>query len=294
MTIHPRRSVGLKDIYSFIRQFAKIVRQRFADDRCLRVAGALSYTTLVALVPLTAVTFAVLSLLPGFESWMALVQQFIYSNFVPASGDTVRKYLQHFAANAGKLTFWGMLFLALASLMVMATIERTFNDIWHVPQTRRRLHRYASYVALLTLSPVLIGISLSITSYLLDTPLFGKAAVPDPLRDFLMGALPVFFELLAFLLLYAVVPNFRVRFSHALVGSLFALILFEIAKRGFRAFVLGFSSYKVIYGAVAVLPVFLSWIYLSWTVILLGAVVTAAMPEWPGYRAGRQATRKRK
>jgi len=294
MIIHSRWPTGLMDFFFFTRRFAKLVQQRFAEDRCLRVAGALSYTTLLALVPLTAVTFAVLSLLPAFESWMAMVQEFIYGNFVPASGEVVRKYLLHFAANAGKLTIWGMLFLALASLMVMATIERTFNDIWHVPQTRKRLHRYMGYVALLTLSPILIGISLSITSHLIDAPLFAKHSASNGARDFLLDILPVLFELLAFLLLYAVVPNYRVRLRHAFVGSLFAVILFEIAKRAFKIFVLGFSSYKVIYGAVAVLPVFLSWIYLSWTVILLGAVVTATLPEWPGNRAGRQATRRRK
>ena len=130
----------------------------------MRVAGALSYTTLLALVPLTTVAFAVLSLFPVFESWMAAIQEFIYGNFVPSSGEVVKGYLQQFAANTGQLTFWGLMFLVIASLMMMATIERVFNDIWHVSQTRTPLHRYLSYWALLTLGPVLIGISLTMTS----------------------------------------------------------------------------------------------------------------------------------
>lgn len=258
------------------------------------MAGALSYTTLLALVPLTAVMFAIFSLSPVFESWMAMVQEFIYGNFVPAAGEVVSRYLRQFAANAGRLTAWGLLFLVIASLMVMATIERVFNDIWHVPQTRKRLHRYLSYGALLVLGPVLIGISLSITSHLVSLPLFSGRSPWGGLGVFLLGMMPVIFVWLALLLLYTVVPNYPVRPRHALIGSLLATVLFELAKRGFGFFVIHFSAYKTIYGAVAALPVFLIWIYLSWMVILLGAVVTATLPEWSRPQAVRQWKRKRR
>ena len=263
-------------LWSLIRKVAR----RFIEDRCSRVAGALSYTTLLALAPLTAVMFAVFARFPVFESWMAAAQEFIYANFVPASGEIVSRTLRQFAANAHKLTVWGLLFLVLTSLMVMATIERVFNDIWHVPQTRKRLHRYLSYGALLTLGPVLIGISLSLTTHLISLPLFAGHSPLTAVRAFLLGIMPVAFEWLAFMLLYAVVPNHPVRWRHALIGSLFAVLLFEIAKRGFGFFIARYSSYQTIYGAMAVLPMFLIWVYLSWIVILLGAVVTATLPEW--------------
>lgn len=281
---------------NFYRAFIRLLRwvvQRFREDRCTRVAGALSFTTLLALVPLTAVMFAIFSRFEIFESWMTMAQEFIYRNFVPAAGETVSGYLQKFAANAGKLTIWGMLFLFLTSLMLMATIERVFNDIWHVPHTRKRLHRFLSYGALLVLGPMLIGITLSSTSYLVSLPLFSRDATLGSLKIFLLAVAPMIFEWLAFWALYVVVPNYRVRLRHGLIGSLFATVTFEIAKRGFAFFVTHFANYKAIYGAVAALPVFLIWIYLSWTIILAGAVMTATLPEWRRPQAVRQWRRKR-
>jgi membrane protein len=152
---------------NFYRALIRLLRwvvQRFREDRCTRVAGALSFTTLLALVPLSAVMFAIFSRFEIFDSWVTLAQEFIYRNFVPAAGEAVSGYLHKFAANAGRLTIWGLLLLFLSSLMLMATIERVFNDIWHVQQTRKRLHRFLSYGALLVLGPVLIGITLSSTS----------------------------------------------------------------------------------------------------------------------------------
>ncbi len=281
---------------NFLRACFRLLRwvvQRFREDRCTRVAGALSFTTLLALVPLTAVMFAIFSRFEIFESWMTTVQEFIYGNFVPASGEVVSRYLQKFAANAGKLTAWGLLFLFLTSLMLMATIERVFNDIWHVPHTRKRLHRYLGYGALLVLGPMLIGISLSSTSYLISLPLFARNAPLGDLKVFLLAAAPVTFEWLAFWALYVVVPNYHVRLRHGLIGSLITTVAFEIAKRGFAFFVTHFANYKAIYGAVAALPVFLIWIYLSWTIILLGAVVTATLPEWRRPQAVRRWRRRR-
>jgi membrane protein len=281
---------------NFLRACFRLLRwvvQRFREDRCTRVAGALSFTTLLALVPLTAVMFAIFSRFEIFESWMTMAQEFIYRNFVPAAGEVVSGYLQKFAANAGKLTIWGLLLLLLTSLMLMATIERVFNDIWHVPHTRKRLHRYLSYGAVLVLGPMLIGITLSSTSYLVSLPLFSRDAPLGGLRVFLLAAAPMIFEWLAFWALYVVVPNYRVRWRHGLIGSLFATVIFEIAKRGFAFFVTHFANYKAIYGAIAALPVFLIWIYLSWTIILAGAVLTATLPEWRRPQAVRQWRRKR-
>jgi len=259
-------------------RFACLVARRFREDRCTRVAAALSFTTLLALVPLTAVTFAVFSTLPVFKPWMQAVQEFLYGNFVPAAGEVVSRYLQRFAANAGKLTFWGMLFLGIAALMLLATIERTFNDIWHVTRRRRRLQRFLAYGALMVLGPILVGLSLSLTSYVVS--LFGRPSALGGFRAFLLGSLAVALEYLAFLALYRLVPNHPVKLRHALAGALVAVALFEITKRGFGHFIVSFSAYRKIYGALAALPVFLVWIFLSWTITLLGAIVTAVLPDW--------------
>ncbi len=272
-------------------RFACLVARRFREDRCTRVAAALSFTTLLALVPLTAVTFAVFSTLPVFKPWMAAVQEFLYGNFVPAAGEVVSKYLQRFAANAGKLTFWGMLFLGVAALMMLTTIERTFNDIWHATRRRRRWRRFLAYGALIILGPILVGLSLSLTSYVVS--LFGRPSALGGFRAFLLGTLAVALEYFAFVLLYRIVPNYSVKLRHALLGALVAVVLFELAKRGFGHFIVSFSTYRKIYGALAALPVLLVWIFLSWTITLLGAIVTAVLPDWrsqPACAAGRRKT----
>lgn len=277
-------------------RFVLTVSRRYVRDRCPRVAGALAFTTVLAIVPLTAVGFAVLSIFPVFESWMVTVQSFVYGNFVPAAGEAVSRYLQQFAANAGRLTVWGLVFLFVTAVMLIATIEETFNDIWHVRRKRKLVRRLVSYWAVITLGPVLLGLSLSITSYIGSLPFFAQAQTFIGMRRVMLGVTPIAFELTAFVLLYTVVPNCPVRPRHALAGAVLATVLFEVAKRTFGAFIVSFSTYRAIYGAVAALPVFLIWIYLTWVIALLGAQVTAALPHWRATpaKSGTGSARKRK
>lgn len=269
-------------------RFAVVVMRRFGRDRCSRVAGALAFTTVLAIVPLTTVGFAVLSIFPVFEAWMTTVQQFIYGNFVPAASDVVSHYLQQFAANAGKLTVFGSLFLFVTAVMLIDTIEQAFNDIWHVRRKRKLVRRVTAYWAVITLGPILMGLSLSITSYVAALPLFSEQSVLLGAREVVLRIAPIIFEWATFVLLYAIVPNRAVRMRHAMVGAAIATVLFEVAKLLFRVFVTSFASYSAVYGAVAALPVFLIWIYLSWVVILIGAEATAALPQW----IRRQATKQ--
>lgn len=264
---------------SVLWRFTMLVGRRFARDRCSRVAGALAFTTVLAIVPLTAVSFAVLSVFPVFETWMTAINNFIYGNFVPAAGDAVNRSLQQFAANAGRLTIWGMVFLFVTAVALIGTIEKAFNDIWHVRRRRKLTRRIIAYWAVITLGPVLIGVSLTVTSYFGSLP-FLNHSTAGGLRDGVLRTIPVIFEFAAFMLLYTAVPNCSVRLRHAAVGAIVATVMFEIAKRGFGVFVASIPTYRVIYGAVAALPVFLIWIYLSWVVTLLGAQVTAALPRW--------------
>src|SRR4030067_469549 len=163
--------VSLHTLGQFIVQVAK----RFEQDRCQRVAGALSFTTVLAIVPLTAVMLAVLSLAPGFSTWMTVIQDFIYSNFVPAAGEVVQKYLTQFAGKAGRLTALGLLLLMITAIMLMATIEQAFNDIWRVTNTRKLLYRFLVYWALLTLGALLVARRLALTSKLFMLPFLGRA-----------------------------------------------------------------------------------------------------------------------
>lgn len=259
-------------------KFVVLVARRFQQDRCQRVAGALSFTTVLAVVPLMAVIIAVLSLFPVFDSWKSVIQDFIYSNFVPASGDVVQKYLTQFAGKAGQLTAVGLVFLMVTAIMLMATIEDAFNDIWRVKNTRKVLYRFLVYWALLTLGPILIAVSLTVTSQFFALPIFGQDDITWVHRA-LNVVWPLVFETVAAVLLYTVVPNAPVRWRYALLGGVFAAILIEVAKRLFAYSMKTFTSYQVVYGAVAALPIFLVWIYISWIVILLGAIVVATLND---------------
>lgn len=265
----------LQGFWRFCRQIAK----RFDEDRCSRVAGALSFTTVLAIVPLTAVIFAVLSLFPVFETWMSVIQNFVYRNFVPASGDVVQMHLSQLAGKAGRLTAIGLVFLVITAILLMATIEEALNDIWRVTNTRKWVYRFLSYWALLTLGPLLIAASLALTSQFIALPFFGRVEI-TLIQKFLDVVLPLVLEIGAAMLLYTVVPNVAVRWRNAFAGALFAALLLEIAKALFATSMKTFSSYQIIYGAIAALPVFLIWIYISWVIILLGAVVAANLNEW--------------
>ncbi len=280
--MNPTRPIRLEWIKAAVKRGGRFVREvlrRFSQDRCSRSAAALSFASILSLVPLTAVTLGVLSVFPVFQSWMTMIQDFIYGNFVPASGAAVQKYLEQFTHTTGRLTMFSLLFLAVTAILVMVTIEQAFNDIWRVRQRRKLLHRFLIYWAILTLAPFLIGVSLSLTSQLFSLPLFGGQGILHGVRGTVLQSLPVVFEVLAFYMLYTLVPNAPVKWRHALAGGLYATLLFELAKHGFTYYITHVPTYQTIYGAVAVLPIFLVWVYLSWLVILLGAVVTAQLSD---------------
>lgn len=255
-----------------VKGFMVALGRRFFADRCLRSASALSFATLLALVPLAMVVFSSLSMFPVFESWGERLQDFIYRNFVPTAGDVIRDHLEQFAGTTGRLTAVGLTALLLSALLLLSTIEEAFNDIWHVHRGRSLVQRVLAYWTVLTLGPLLMGASLSLTSYLLSLSPFS-----DQADSIFLLVLPFVFEVLAFMLLYLVVPNCTTRLRDALIGGVVAALLFEFTKRGFALFVLSFSSYEVIYGALATIPIFLIWIYLSWIVILVGAEVTVTL-----------------
>ena len=260
--------------------------RRFVDDRCLRIAGALSFTTLLALVPLLAVGLAMTSWLPVLQPWAGAFEEFVYKNFVPAASEVVRVHLQQFATQAARLTTLGLALLALSALLLLATIEDAVNDIWHVKRGRHVLQRTLTYGALLIVGPLLIGASLSMTYYLLSLPFLPESYGVHGVRALVYRSLPILLETLAFVLLYAAVPNCSVRVRYALIGGLFGAILFELVKHGFASFVLSFTNYEVIYGALAAIPIFLIWIYASWLVFLIGAELTAVLEEFGDTKKG--------
>jgi membrane protein len=256
-----------------LRGFLVLLAQRFHRHEGPQNAAALTYTTLLSLVPLMTVSLAVFSAFPVADRVYGLIQDFVFENFVPTSGELLQQYLNEFAAKASRLTGTGAAFLVVVALLMMANIDRALNAIWEVRSKRRFASKFLIYWAVLSLGPVLIGASVLVTSYAISLPLVSEAASTGVGRN-MLGLTPVLASAVAFTMLYTVVPNRRVRMAHALVGGVFAAVLFEGAKRGFAFYITQFPTYEAIYGALASIPIFLVWLYLSWIVVLLGAEVT--------------------
>ena len=254
-----------------IGRFLQLLLCRFIANKGLPNAAALTYTTLLSLVPLMTVGLAVFSAFPVSEKVTGEIQEFVFQNFVPASGEVVERYLIEFSSKAAKLSGVGFGFLVVVAVMMMVNIDQAINAIWRVRRKRGPISMFVMYWSILTLGPLLIGLSVAATSYLVSIPIFSDAAETLGLRHRLLAVTPLLTAIVAFTLLYSVVPNRKIPFSHALSGGVLAALLFELAKRGFAFYVTRFPTYEAIYGAMAVVPIFLVWIYLSWVVTLLGA-----------------------
>lgn len=253
--------------------FGLFVWRRFVDDKCFETAGALSYTTLFALVPLTAAVFGILSVLPAFDAVSQRLQEFLFSNFVPAAGHSVQHYLIQFASNASKLTTLGVIVFLLSALAMMFNIEERFNRIWRVATRRSAVSRFLMYWVALTLGPLLVVAGLTLTSYVAALPLMGPTRAEwTPIH-----VLPFLVTLVGLFALYMLVPNRRVPWRQAAVGAFLSALLFAFAKWAFTAYVSNVPSYQQIYGQLAVIPIFLVWVYLSWVIVLLGASITASL-----------------
>lgn len=247
------------------------VIQRFRSDRLPRHAASLAFSSLLALAPMMAIALAALSL---FGDMAVLVENFIYKYLVPATGDNVKQYIDQFATGVGKLTVVGGAAFLASALLLLSNIESSFNDIWRVEEGRTLSAKLTVYWSLVTLGPLLMGASLTMSAYVMSLSVFtGQVAS--------IGAVlvPILLMALAFLLLYLVMPNVRVSLMHGIIGALVASLLFEATKRGFQAYLKNFADYEVVYGALAALPIFLIWIYLSWVVALIGAEVVAVLQQ---------------
>lgn len=262
-----------------LSELGRIVAQRFYDDRCMQIASSLTFTTLLAIVPLVTVALTLISAFPVFATLAEHVEKFVFENMVPESAGLIATYTEQFTANAAKLTAAGLAILAVTAIMLMLTIEHAFNDIWRISHPRSVFQRVLVYWTLLTIGPVLIGASLSLTSWLVSLSLGFVSAIPGA-GVALLTTVPIVLTSLALALLYLTMPNRRIAWQDALLGGLLGGLAFEAMKRGFAFYITQFPTYKLVYGAFASVPIFLLWIYLSWLVVLFGAVVVAALPEW--------------
>jgi membrane protein len=264
-------------VFSILRKFSRFLVTRFREDALMQVAGSLTFTTLLALVPIITIALTVFSAFPAFGAVTTGLKNFIVANFVPgAASKLITIYMQQFAEKASRLTAVGIAALGVTSVMLMLTIDRVFNRIWRVRRPRPLLQRLLVYWTVLTVGPLLIGVSLYATSWLITASLglINEQDSGGPLFKLFATALTC----LALAFLYRTVPNRKIEPLDAAIGGTLAGLGFEAMKSAFANFITHFGNYKLVYGAFAGLPVFLLWIYLSWIVVLAGAVITAAIP----------------
>lgn len=260
--------------------FLSFIAARFRQDRCAGMASSLTFTTLLSLVPLITIMLTFFSAFPQFSNFSEHVKSIILANMLPETGGKIiSRYMEQFAANAARLTAVGIAFLAVTSMLMIYNIDHAFNTIWRVPRQRTLVKRVLVYWAVLTLAPLLMGGSLSMTSWLIGMSAVNLSQL-SPIVVMMLKAVPLILAILAFAFLFRVVPNRYVPIQHAFIGGAAAALAFEAMNRAFALYIAYFPTYTLVYGAFATIPIFLLWIYLSWLTVLLGAVLTASLSHW--------------
>jgi membrane protein len=261
-----------------IRDLIRFAFQRLKEEKLPQVAGSLTFTTVLAVVPTITIALAIFTAFPLFNSFRNALEAYFIQSLMPKGiANTILGYLTQFAAKATRLSAVGAIALIFTAISTMAMIDKTFNQIWHIDRARPFVQRVLVYWTIITLGPLLIGASITVTSYLFTATSGVVGSVP------LLGAtlytlISIIFTNIAFTALYVSVPNRVIAWKDAFWGGLFSAIAFEIAKRVFAIFVTHFSTYTLVYGALAAVPIFLIWVYFSWLITLFGAVITAALP----------------
>jgi membrane protein len=255
------------------------VVRRFGAEHYAQTAAALSFATLLGLVPMVVVGAALLEWLPFGVKLSAVLERFLLDTLLPEkAGQVIAKHLAAFAQRAERVTWIGLAFLTVTALMQMLTIERSFAAIWKVKKPRPLVKRLGLHLLTLLLGPLAFGSALASTTYL-ATVSFGWVAEAHWMRLLFSEALPPFFLALLFGLLYWALPNRTVSRWHAAFSGILTALAFVGMQRLFALYIVKLPTYALIYGAFAALPIFLLWLYLSWTVILIGALITAELPH---------------
>jgi membrane protein len=270
----------IEERIKYFLAFFSFVFSRYSQNRCSSIAAELTVTSLLALVPLTAVVFALLAFIPSFQDLGEQLQTILFQYFVPSTGETVQSYINEFVGKARGLSGVGTLMLLVTALLLMRTIDSSFNKIWQVQSNQSMVRTFLVYWAVLTLGPILLGSSLLITSYIKSLPMISD--VVSGYGQWFTLWLPFLMACLAFSVMFYVIPNRKIPVSHAFLSGVVTASLFEVAKWAFGVFVSSFSTYQLIFGALAAVPLFLIWIYLSWGIVLLGAEFCHALDafEW--------------
>lgn len=258
--------------------FLVFLLKRFESNENRKAAAALTFVSLFAVVPLMTFAYSLLTYFPEYAVVVETFQNYLFQHFVPTSGQELHSYLNEFAQQARKLTVLGLTVLLFSAVALMLTLESAFNRIWRIKSIRvgRSL---VLYWLILIVGPLLLGAGFLVTSYLFSSQLwqFYFADAPE-VNHGVVRALPFLLSILAFSLTYYFLPRSSVRLKHALIGGVLGTLLLEIAKSAFVKIAAWSGSYQVVYGAFALVPLSLLWIYVAWSVVLLGAELVRALP----------------
>ena len=257
-----------------VKNFILFLIARTKSDTILRVASSLSYTSLIALVPLFAIGLAIFSAFPVFSGVREQLQSFLLTAFTPDIGSEIEEYFDSFIGATSGLTTLGVVGLAITAILMLSTIENSFNFIFKVTKARRLTTKITLYWTVITLGPLLLGAALSLRGYIQMMPqeLVNTSAF--------RLALPNILTILFLVLVYMLVPNRKVKILHAMTGSFVAVILLSLLRTFFKTIVVNGAMYKTLYGALATLPILLVWMYCVWAVVIFGAVITSALGEF--------------
>ena len=266
---------AIRQVPLFVRRVVQRVRAADID----RVAGNLAFTTLLGLVPLFTVAFNYVSRFPGFDNWVDALEPLLLKFLLPGSSGTVRQYLSEFTARTADLQGIAIAFVIYTAVMLVAQVEREINAMWGITNRRSLVRRAIVYTLGFVAVPALIGIAVFMTKWAFDRWL-QVVPIDSESLSVLMGSLSLGIGALLLTLIYALVPVRRVPWRAALVGGMLAAIAFDVAKSGFAFYIKHVPTYQIIYGAIAALPLFLIWVYLSWMILLVGAAISATLADW--------------
>lgn len=280
MVMRLPRLIGVKAALQSAPLFTRYVISRYRKDRASSVAASLAYTSLLSLVPLMAIALAMLAAFPVFSPLRTQIEDWVFTNFVPAVGEVVQNEVSSFISNAGRLSAAGIVGLAVTAVMLLVTIETAFNNIFRVDRPRSALSRLLVYWTMMTLGPLLVGASLSVQGYLASLTLWQQSL---SISDHIAAFLPTSLSVLAFTVMFATIPNRQIPPLDALFGGIIGGVLFAVLRWVFAYYIISSGAYTSVYGAVAAVPIVLFWMFLSWVVVLIGAEITASLSEW---RAG--------
>lgn len=256
-------------------KFLGYLIKNFLDDNCTQKSASLTYTTLLSIVPILTLVVVILSSVPQLANAKESIQQMIFNNLLPSTGVQISQYINDFAEKSSNLTMIGLVMLVFTTVMTLITIEKAFNEIWRVEKKPTNMVSLLRYYAIITIAPIVLGSAFLISSTVQSLSFLNQKVAGYSIDWAVwIQLISNVIMTLGFVAIYWFIPRCQVRFKYALIAGIFTGIIFELLKQTFGFFVENFTSYQKVYGAFAVLPLFLLWIYLSWNIILLGVQIS--------------------